>query len=134
VHIWHSMQWRSTTRKADEAVCLAILLYLDPSPLLECSEEERLPKIFASLRSVPPDIVFCPGEKIQYPGLRVGDILGAPAERYLGVVCYILGASGFVHHMLTPRSSSGHRSRSSIAMGAGVLTHHFHQLRWNRMA
>jgi hypothetical protein len=81
VHIWHSMQWRSTTRKADEAVCLAILLYLDPSPLLECPEEERLPKIFASLRSVPPDIIFCPGEKIQYPGLRVGDILGPPAER-----------------------------------------------------
>jgi len=68
--IWSNLQWRSITVESDKATCIAILFGKDPTPLLQYPEHERLGKLFSSLESVPMNVIFLPGRKVDMDGVR----------------------------------------------------------------
>jgi hypothetical protein len=67
---WSALQWRSTSKPADETICLATLLNIDTTPLLGLPEPLRIPHFLHMLGRVPPGIIFLPGPRF-VPGPRV---------------------------------------------------------------
>lgn len=77
---WQSLQWRTTTRNTDETICLATILGMDPTPILdiqpvknsidECLEKRMV--CFLSMLDakvgIPPGIIFLPGPKLDAKG------------------------------------------------------------------
>lgn len=53
-----SLARRSTSKVGDEAVCIATILSMDPTPLFEIYPAHRLSDLLVSLSSVPPRLVF----------------------------------------------------------------------------
>ena len=68
VSLWNSFQSRSTSNAGDEAVCLSILLGLDPEQILDTSDDDRMRKLFSMLDIFPSQIVFMPGPRINHKG------------------------------------------------------------------
>lgn len=64
------LQWRSTSKSADEAICMATLLGLDLAAILSVPDEEKMPLLFMLRQSFPSDILFWQGNKTQKRGFR----------------------------------------------------------------
>jgi hypothetical protein len=65
------MEYRTTSRAGDEAICLAIMIGLDMSPILACDgAPERMKQLFITLGEVPRGIVWSDGEKVALKGAR----------------------------------------------------------------
>ena len=60
ISIWNELSRRSTSRRADRLVILAILLDLDTNEIMSLKIEERLRAIFRSQRSLPLSLLFNP--------------------------------------------------------------------------
>ena len=56
--VWDAIQWRSTTKAEDEAICLDTLLDLDMSALLAVPESRRMLKFASMLEYVPAVVAF----------------------------------------------------------------------------
>jgi ankyrin repeat protein len=68
-----SLQYRTTSKKEDEVICLASLLGLDVGKLLQSPAEQRL-RVFYSLlgnkEKIPSSILFVDGPRLQSDGYR----------------------------------------------------------------
>ena len=69
-NLWNASQWRSTTNKEDEEICLALLLGFNPAQILSQPPPDRLPSLMSSLESVSSDLIFLQGRRLPYDGLR----------------------------------------------------------------
>ena len=65
-----AVRWRSTSKSGDEPICLATLLELDLSEILDCPEEKRQIKLLHLQRQLPKDILFWAGTKLHDDGYR----------------------------------------------------------------
>ena len=73
LYIWKIVHWRATSHQADETVCLAGVLGLDPKPLLEIPDEDyshRIVKLLQLIRSIPLTLLFQPPPRLCEPGFR----------------------------------------------------------------
>jgi hypothetical protein len=52
--MWKALQWRSTSHRADETVCLATILGSDPGPILDLPEEDYDGRMIKLLRIAEP--------------------------------------------------------------------------------
>ena len=70
--LFTALQYRVTSWKGDEAICTAVLIGQDPSPLLDpaVAPEDRFELLVSQLQEVPADIIFLKGPKLTTPGLR----------------------------------------------------------------
>ena len=71
--LWKAVQWRSTSHAADEPVCLATLLGLDPGPILDIPPEnpiDRMIKFLCMAQPLPLVLLFQPPPRMQVPGFR----------------------------------------------------------------
>ena len=59
----HSLEYRATTKPADEAICLTSILGLDIRPVVEAghSRETRMCAFYKQISSFPSEILFHPG-------------------------------------------------------------------------
>lgn len=62
--IWNALQWRLTSRREGEAVCIAISLGFDPSPLLNVPPDSRLQALFSMNDEWPAEVLFCQGSQL----------------------------------------------------------------------
>jgi hypothetical protein len=70
---WKQLQWRSTSHQEDETVCLATILGLDPTPLLNVPPEDwekRMITLLRMMRSFPMLFPFQPPPRLETPGFR----------------------------------------------------------------
>ena len=70
--LFTALQYRVTSWRYDEAICVAILLGQDPDPLLDpaVTPATRFTRLISQLQEVPADILFLKGEKLTIPGYR----------------------------------------------------------------
>lgn len=62
---------RTSTFISDQAICLALLLGINPKPILDATEENKLQALFQCLDGyIPPGILLLPGERIETKGYR----------------------------------------------------------------
>ncbi len=61
--------WRTTSRRSDEAVCLAILLGMDVGKVIEARGEDRMKILAGMWQGVPSELVFCGLKRISGGGL-----------------------------------------------------------------
>ena len=61
---------RSTSRQGDEAICLGTFLQHDVSGLLPLAPENRLPAFLTQMKTIPPELLFTYGPRIQQDGFR----------------------------------------------------------------
>ena len=67
--IWDSLANRTTSRRGDEPLCLAIIIGLNIEGIQNAKEEDRVQKFWSlHVHGVPESILFIPGEKLQVPG------------------------------------------------------------------
>jgi hypothetical protein len=64
-----SVRHRQTSRKEDEAVCLALSLGLDIS-LADASSEDAMLQLYSQLKYIPATLLLFSGEKLTAPGYR----------------------------------------------------------------
>lgn len=72
-NVWKTLQWRSTSRRKDETICLATILGLDPSPLLEIADEEldlRMIKLLQMAGPFPLNLLYQPPPRLSPRGFR----------------------------------------------------------------
>ena len=72
-NIWRALQWRSTSHRGDETVCLATLLGLDPGPLLQISSQDHTARMIQLLRMIPEiplSVLFQPPPYLHIKGFR----------------------------------------------------------------
>lgn len=65
-----SLQWRTTSRPADETLAIASLLGVDPARLIDWPSQERMVRLLRALRKLPREILFMPGAKLDVDGFR----------------------------------------------------------------
>ena len=68
-----SLQWRSTSRRGDETVCIATLLGLDPLPVLDIPEMEhsrRMIQLLQIVPEIPLGTIFQPPPQLGVEGFR----------------------------------------------------------------
>ena len=70
VYVWNALQWRSTSQKDDETLCIATMLGLDPSPLIDVPSHLRMQKLFSMRNEWPADVIFYPGKRVAEIGMR----------------------------------------------------------------
>lgn len=73
IGLWKAVQWRSTSKRADETVCLATLFGLDPGPILDISEEtgdRRMIQLLRMLQMIPLLLLFQPPPRLRQSGFR----------------------------------------------------------------
>jgi hypothetical protein len=63
--VYTSCWFRSTSQKHDEAICLSILLRLDPEPILKAPDDEKWTTFLLQQRIFPKEIMFIDGPKIR---------------------------------------------------------------------
>lgn len=63
-------KWRTTSKPEDEAICMAVLLGQETSPLSSLQPPERIKKIILSLSRVPSDMLFLAGTRFEEEGQR----------------------------------------------------------------
>ena len=104
--LFTALQYRVTSWRYDEAICIAILLGQDPDPLLDpaVTPATRFTRLISQLQEVPADMLFLRGEKLTTPGYRwspsslmvpdsdrfvplSGDRMGFPCDRGLWIAC-----------------------------------------------
>ena len=56
--LWNACQFRSTSERQDEALCLAIMMGLDPGPILAVPQEEKWRKFQLLQKTFPKDLLF----------------------------------------------------------------------------
>jgi hypothetical protein len=67
------LPFRSTSRPADEALCLSVLLGVDPKQILNAPndrEDSRMETLWKMVERIPPEVIFWIGPKLQTKGLR----------------------------------------------------------------
>ncbi|KAF9639164.1 hypothetical protein BFW01_g10061 [Lasiodiplodia theobromae] len=69
-HVWSALQWRTTSRAADELICVAALLGLDLGPLVDAPPERRMDVFLELQQFFPPGIIFASGPRLEAPGRR----------------------------------------------------------------
>lgn len=81
-HLWRSVQWRQAQWNSDETICLATILDIDPSPLMDIGVNHKYPSASESTRMVrflqlldqklgiPSGMIFLPGPKLPDEGYR----------------------------------------------------------------
>lgn len=73
ISMWKQMQWRSTSRAADETICLATTLGLDPGPILNIpstDHEGRMIKLLQMMKVIPLLLPFQPPPRLKAVGFR----------------------------------------------------------------
>jgi hypothetical protein len=71
--MWRQLQWRCSSHAADEAVCLATVLGLDPGPILEIAAtalEQRIIRFLKQARLLPLVILYQPPPRLSQTGFR----------------------------------------------------------------
>lgn len=68
--LWEALQWRSTSKRTDEPICLAPLFGIDVGLILELPEEERLKRLYSLQKSFPPYLIFSRGARMNEVGYR----------------------------------------------------------------
>jgi len=71
--MWKQLQWRATSRAADETLCLAVSLGLDPGPLLEIPperHEQRMVRLLQEIRKLPLLVLYQPPPRLDRAGFR----------------------------------------------------------------
>jgi hypothetical protein len=68
--LFPAFKWRTTSKPEDEAICMAILLGQETSPLISLQPPERIKKIILSLSRVPSDMLFLAGTRFEEEGQR----------------------------------------------------------------
>lgn len=71
--MWRQLQWRCSSHAADEAVCLATVLGLDPGPILEIAAtalEQRIIRFLKQARLLPLVILYQPPPRLSHTGFR----------------------------------------------------------------
>ncbi|KAJ0422945.1 hypothetical protein BJY00DRAFT_62434 [Aspergillus carlsbadensis] len=71
---------RATSKAEDETLCVAGVLGLDVQPLLECDKADRMKTFLSLLDTIPPDLIFAPGPRLQDAGF------GWAATSFLGAI------------------------------------------------
>ncbi|RAH54487.1 hypothetical protein BO85DRAFT_500478 [Aspergillus piperis CBS 112811] len=71
---------RTTSKAEDETLCLAGVLGLDVQPLLDCDKADRMKTFVSLLDTIPPDLIFAPGPRLQDAGY------GWAATSFLGAI------------------------------------------------
>jgi len=66
--ILRSIAHRHTSNAADEPVCLATLLELDPTPVLQACDPERMAVVLSLMHRVPASIIFNRGPRMSMAG------------------------------------------------------------------
>ena len=65
-----AMRNRQTSRSSDETICIAGMLGLNPSKLLDSKPEHRMQVLLESLESIPPALLFMGEPRIAAEGFR----------------------------------------------------------------
>ncbi|KAI1469339.1 uncharacterized protein F4812DRAFT_325956 [Daldinia caldariorum] len=68
--IARSLRWRTTNRPSDETLAIASLLGVQPSILVNIKSELRMIRLIQELGSIPSNVLFLKGSKLQVPGFR----------------------------------------------------------------
>jgi hypothetical protein len=68
----HALEYRTTSRRTDEAVCLASILGLDVRPVVEVGDniEARMCAFYKQISEYPLEILFHRGERLRSDGYR----------------------------------------------------------------
>lgn len=71
VMIWGSLQYRSTSKVADESICVATLLDMDMAQIVDTPDAQRVRKLWSMhVDGVPAAVLFMPGTRLTDPGYR----------------------------------------------------------------
>lgn len=69
--VWDSLQYRSTSKVADEPVCIATLLNLDMAQIVDTPDEHRVRKLWSMhVHGIPAAVLFMPATRLTDPGYR----------------------------------------------------------------
>ncbi|KAF5263356.1 hypothetical protein FOXYS1_5893 [Fusarium oxysporum] len=68
--IARAIQWRSTSKMADETLAIAGLLNTSASMLASAAPSDRIRLLLLAIRKLPKSFPFLQGEKLQTPGFR----------------------------------------------------------------
>ncbi|KAK8204625.1 hypothetical protein M8818_005064 [Zalaria obscura] len=68
--VLHAIRNRVTSRQNDEAICLATLLRLDVSEILQTDADMRMVALYKQMQWIPDSVVFAIAEHLDYPGFR----------------------------------------------------------------
>lgn len=64
------LPFRSTSRPADEALCLSNLLGVDTKQILDVPNDSRMQTLWKMMERIPPEMIFWIGPKLQTKGFR----------------------------------------------------------------
>lgn len=65
-----NMQWKTTSDKSDEPICIATILGLDTLTLLNTPAAEREKELVRMLKVFPAEVIFDPQDKFAEDGIR----------------------------------------------------------------
>jgi hypothetical protein len=68
--LFGSLADRKTTKADDESICLATLMDFQIGDILKADGDQRMKLFYSKCDSIPPDVLFQFGPKIQDPGFR----------------------------------------------------------------
>ena len=68
--VWQALQGRSTSRSADEPICVGTLLGMNVDALIETPDEERMVEFWAHQERLPVSLLFVNGPKLNVDGYR----------------------------------------------------------------
>lgn len=69
--VQRAVQYRTTTRQQDEAICMATIFNFDLNPLLELdTAEDRMRRFWLSMRDIPTGILWMRGPRFVDDGFR----------------------------------------------------------------
>ena len=64
IAMMHAIEWRDTSWKEDEAICLAIQLGLDVSKITEADDAHKLRALLEQINPLPADLMFTHGPRM----------------------------------------------------------------------
>lgn len=73
IDMWKQLQWRGTSRQADESVCLATIVGIDPGPILAISKtnlDGRMAKFLELARTIPYVLLIQPPPRVSQSGFQ----------------------------------------------------------------
>ncbi|EXJ79507.1 hypothetical protein A1O1_08771, partial [Capronia coronata CBS 617.96] len=68
--LWNACQFRSTSEHQDEAMCLAILLGHDPTPIINAGVDEKWCLFLQAQKTFPFDLLFTKGPRVELDRYR----------------------------------------------------------------
>lgn len=66
--IFSGIKFRSTSKTEDEAICLAQIFKLDPSPIRKAPHGQKMCLLLAMLQHIPRNMIFMRGKKVHMSG------------------------------------------------------------------